>query len=959
MKALRKLSLFLAALLTSSAALADIVVNPNGGNVWEILVFGNATAVAEVLKGITLMMAPSESGGSGFRSLMVFMALLGFLVSMIQAVADPGKNLLKAFTYILVAWMISYFTVTVKANVSVIDQLSGHTVVVDRVPAIAALPASAVSSVGAFLTKEFERNLSIPNSFKLSESGQAMLFSRVMKSANEIRISDPEILRSMQAYVANCTVPAIARNKLSLHSLTQSSNFVKELEQAGFNAVLTSFYPSLKNFGADKNNPGINGGDKPFDNACLTAARDADGKPIQMGEAQGNQGILLTCKQAYQCLRSDLENFARAVLDADASHMSRSGVNVTLEQAMSDALALQSRGQGFSGQFSSPNGYVMQRAAISTLDGAFRAAAVRTGNNEYLQAAALAQAETQQRSSWQAAAHGFKNVMGYIYIVLQTFVFAIVPVVVIALFIPGAGMGIAKNYFQVLIWLVLWMPLLAVVNFLTTLFAVSDLSGPFATYGGLSVANSGVISEKAAALTDAADFLAASIPMFTWGIVKGSMAFTEFISHGLGLNYAQQAGATATSGNLSMNNMSMDSFNANKFSNVMTSATGANQVVSNMGAGSGYTAVELGGGGVSIANSAVQSTRQLQEQFQRNLSSQLTASEQKSIELSSKIGSSLAEAIKQGENWSKQDSKSHDAAVQFAEAFSRGASREELARLAQAYNETRANNFTTDNRIGYGASIGADGKVGIPGVAGISLGARGSVDSGASSATQTAVQAQGGTDVGRSSSESQRAAIDQAIQDIYRMSVATSHSSSNGWDNTWTQSRDQTLSQAHALQAQQQASEQLSQALSTSRSMSINDSVYLEDIERLRAQHAELQDRIAPSLVRAAQATAAVEGKLAGNDPIDAGMYQAGLAAVTGPTAPGRAGRPAVGAYADPAGVESKVTQGRAELGSKVKQVQEGASADVRAAREDVHRRGGAVKDHATVPRELLKKTGF
>lgn len=867
MISIRRAFVFLLALFASSAALADIVIKPSGATVWELVVFGNATAVAEVLKGVTLMMAPSEQGGHGFRSLMVFMALLGFLISMIQAVADPGKNLLKAVTYILVAWAISYFTVTVKANVAVIDQLSGQTIVVDKVPALASVPASVVSQIGVFLTKEFEKNLTIPGSMKMSESGQAMLFSRVMQAANEVRITDPEILKSMQAYVANCTVPAVARGRMTLGGLLSSPNYVDELGKASYNAVLTSFYPSMKNFTED-NKPNPEAG---FSKNCLSTAIDAAGGKVDMAEAKGNQGILLTCKEAYTCMRADLENFASAALSASGSQMGTSGANVTMEQALSDALALQSRGQAYSGQFSSPNGYLMQRAAISSLSGSFRAAAIKSGNNEYLQAAAGAQAEAQQRSSWIAAAHSFRNIMGYIYMILQTFVFAIVPVVVIAMFIPGAGAGMVKNYFQVLIWLVLWMPLLSVVSYLSTLFAVSDLQGPFNAAGGLTAGNAGAISEKAAALSDAADFMAASIPMFTWGLVKGAMAFTEFISHGLGMNYAQQAGATATTGNLSMNNMSMDSFNANKFSNVISSATGTQQVQGYGGAGGLMFDQQSGGRGFGINGAQAAASTQIQKSIQDSLSATVQTNHQKSVGAGDDMSKGIQKVLQENSSIMQQGSVGHNMLTNLAKDLG---STKDSDKREQIMNQF-AQDFARRAQEGFSAGF-QPGKI-----IGVSAGVEGSDQ--ASSMFGFMASLAGSSGVGGGS----RAGNSQQAADSFFHNFGINKSDGLSDSTNWSGGMNQTWKSSHDFSVASGAAQAAQKSLSEVESFTFQQGMDRQTFEAQTARLGQLQSELGGRLDGAATATGGAADVLAGRRaigelaPADINDRQAALASQT------------------------------------------------------------------------------
>jgi hypothetical protein len=167
----------------------------------------------------------------------------------------------------------------------------------------------------------------------------------------------------------------------------------------------------------------------------------------------------------------------------------------------------------------------------------------------------------------------------------------------------------------------LWMPLLAVVNFIITLFGTQSFSGQIVSGGGLTAQNSGVISQSSNNLVLAAEFLGTMVPMLAWGIVNGTLAFTEFIAHGIGSSFAVQAGATAAAGNLSLGNMSMNNNSSNKFNPAMSSTVGAQEVNAFDGAGSGLFSAQLGGS-ITTEAGAVAS---MSKSMAHNLSSQASS----------------------------------------------------------------------------------------------------------------------------------------------------------------------------------------------------------------------------------------------------------------------------------------------------------------------------------------------
>lgn len=583
-------------LLIPVAAVAQ-TLNPAGYSGWNLYVYGNGEVIAEILENIRRMIAPDHGGGA-FRALLLFVSLGGFLFIVLQTVSDPGRHMLRLFTYILLVWAVVMFGSRLNANVIVVDKLTGRHYVVSQAPAIVAIPASVTSEFGRWMTEQIEMNYAYPDLTVSQAPGGYSLLTRLLDDSAKFTLTNAELRRSLGAFSTDCVVPAIARGDLRGHELTTSENLLETLKKAQHNAIMTVYYKT----------------DAASGEAPACAGPSA-------GVHEGSLGAVMSCAAAYQCIRNDVIEHAQELLDAKARQWEGSGVLLPYEQAMSTALQFTGAPGGvlFAGRTRS-HGFILQRAMVDTMRGSFRTAAMQTGNNELLSAVAVRQAEQMQRSTWWTASELFKVLMPYIYTVLQLFIFAIAPVIVVTLLIPGLGRSIITNYAQILVWLTLWMPLLAVVNFIILAIAKHDLGALMPQ--GVTMNNQYVVDETTNNLMMAANYLGTLVPLITWGLVKGTLAFTEFIQAGIGSSFAAQAGSTASTGNLSLGNISMDNTSANKFSIAAASEIGDKGVTAYMGAGSLLSKVDGGGASTTFNNVAAQ--RNVQESLQHAINANMT-----------------------------------------------------------------------------------------------------------------------------------------------------------------------------------------------------------------------------------------------------------------------------------------------------------------------------------------------
>lgn len=715
------LALLFALLPDLALAVAD-QANPTGRTDWDLYVYGNGRIIFDILNGIKMLMVP-DSGETGFNTLLMVMATIGFLVLAVSAGFDPGKNLMRMFTYILVVWGVSYGTTQLTANVVIQDLARDPTTGagtpdfrVQGAPALVVLPAALTSEVGRYFTQIIETYFTIPGEMKLAGQGvgQFNLFGRMMREANQYVITSPELKKSLSAYTSDCAIPSMAMGRLTgvdmkgnavsgADALLHARDMMAVLATARSKSLLTKYYPFSVT-------------DVTWNNS---EASELTGLAMTANDLKRYQasGVLVSCETSFNAIKADVEKNANLLLQAGSDAWAKTGVMVPFETAFTTMLAQVAAPGSVAGGFSRPSGFIMQQAMVNSMNGSFRQAAIQTGNNDLMQAAALSQAEAQQKSAWVSSFAVFNNMMGYVFTVLQAFIFAITPLVVIALMVPGMGKSIFTNYAQILVWLTLWQPMLSIINFIITLFGTESISSVVNLEGGLSPANNALITEKTNDLMVAAGFLGTMTPLLSWGIVKGAMAFTEFINAGVGSQFATQAGAAAATGNMSMNNMTMDNTGIGKYNTQASSAVGTQAVSTGLAAGAhqitqdgGGTASKANGGGINATSQVSQAITQAQ-------------SEMKAVSSALSFLQSSGMTMSQAQTWGAQ----HGSNSAESKAVSRMVSAGKSASVGNASGESTS--FVENTGTGRDAS----GKItnGISAEASFSAGLRG-LGSGAS-----------------------------------------------------------------------------------------------------------------------------------------------------------------------------------------------------------------------------------
>lgn len=617
----------------SFPALAGGVLTPGGGfNSWDLYAFGNGVVIANALSSISAMVAMP-----GYTGLLDLLGMISIISLAVMAGFDPGKHAIRFLTYVFVSFLVIWsMTGTggsggLTASVNIDDMVTQQVYNVNNVPAAIAVPAAVVSDIGQWLTQAMEQNFSYGNTtLAISDGGEFNMAASLTSDLTKIQIGNAGIASSINNYMQDCVVPALANGAIYAGDLMTSTNLWGTLANASSNALLTTY----------------------------------------SGPAANSMSQVVTCANAYTDITSDLSAYLPELQSEAAGAWGNTGVGSILAQQVTDATSWLSSGNISNGGATQ----VEQSAVLNQLSNAFSNMAAITNNNAMVTALALAQAKQSQLSGWVAGSQVFQQMMGYVYAVLQVFIFGITPIILVALLIPGLGAGILKNFGQVLIWLALWNPMFAVVSFIMNSYAQADLSpllqvntaGAGGSGWGFTAANIGAISTAAGTMVAAGGFLGTMVPLIAWGLVKGQLAFTEFVTHGIGTSFANSAATEMATGNVSLGNQSMDLTNMNKFNSVHQSSVGYDSAQSFFGDGAGMENFNFGGSQASINGGKLNPTHSVQtgltaQEKQANVDSASSAlalskqaAQQQTTTLGTEAAQMAAKALGAVDTWNKQ-----------------------------------------------------------------------------------------------------------------------------------------------------------------------------------------------------------------------------------------------------------------------------------------------------------------
>ena len=487
---------------------------------FEIYAYGNVDTLTGVFNAIAAIM-----GGAGYLSLIKTMAVTGVLVAAAAGLFTPGR--FHGWAWLMGLLLVYHAMFLPKAEVAIVDKLGSQPpAVVGNVPIGVAFFGHATSLVGDVMTRFFETafqvipdtNAQLPEALAYQKNG-VMFGNRLIQASRAANVADPQLRADMIAFVHNCTVYDLQDGTIDPAAFAQSTDIWALMGTP---------------------NPG---------------RFSTWGNPVQVD----------TCPVIYTRLNSRLPAEiarARATLALQMNptldpSIAAGVIDGQLEQAYTKT-RIATAAQGAAD-------LLRQNILINLVQDTNTLAGLRLNDPAAtMLATARANATASTNASFITMGRIAAQALPMIRNVIEAVIYAVFPFVLL-LFLLAQGKGLAlaiKSFVMSLVWIQLWPPLYAILNYVGTLASAKNLAAA-ASLGtnsrGLTLDTAAGIYQGAISDQAIAGYLVAAIPIIATAIIKGGEVAFQAVTASSAIQSAASSEAAATSkGLISQNSVSLD-----------------------------------------------------------------------------------------------------------------------------------------------------------------------------------------------------------------------------------------------------------------------------------------------------------------------------------------------------------------------------------------------------------------
>ncbi|MEQ9418079.1 MAG: conjugal transfer protein TraG N-terminal domain-containing protein [Salinisphaeraceae bacterium] len=403
---------------------------------YEIFAIGDSRFLFEVMKGIALITNTDD-----FRGLVSVGFLLGVLLVSIRAVMDTKFEIQHA----LIAFIIYGVMFIPKGTVIIEDVYTGATQTVDNVPVGVAAIGQTVSTIGVALTELFEQGFSPVGSTTAPYEGIfEEAFTKPLYALLNLRNvtfspdgPQGQLRHNIPEYVARCTMRGISDRRLDPDSI-----YTDPYAWDGIK------YPSATSYMLYKENTGS------YDNiSCLAAT--------------GRIENMLSSIRSDGTLRARV-NDVLSINDIDHGEDYVENVLHSLLDNGIDA-----------------NRWMLNSIFMRYVDEGMQKGYISRGDTT----AAMLLEENRNRRNLKLSLNGstFQEIMQPVMTFLETFVYAVSPLVAFLVVLGPMGIKLASKYLLITIWVQLWLPIMAIIKLYAWLVINRDME-TFASGSNLDAA---------------------------------------------------------------------------------------------------------------------------------------------------------------------------------------------------------------------------------------------------------------------------------------------------------------------------------------------------------------------------------------------------------------------------------------------------------------------------------------
>lgn len=449
---------------------------------FEIFSVGDSAYLQAVLNAIAMI-----SGTGDYRTAAAVGGLIGVIIVMLRALLQwDGRGI--RYQDLLLAYVLWLMLYAPSVRVSIEDAYTGSVVVVDNVPLGPAVVGSVMSNMGYRTTRLFEQGFGTPSmtgngfadSLQTLTAVRKNLLSRVNLGAANVPNAGSDMETSFANYVRECTLTGVDLNQKSVDAILRDAD--------PLNAI---------RFDSDIYMTQIYVGGQPQTKTCTDAWADLS------LVANGN-------------FATALEGLLQPTLGVPAA-----ADTVPKIQDAFDALA----GPGV---VDAAN-YMLMSAIMPMFE---KGVIGRHEDGLHWNKAAMVEQAIQQRNTqWAAEQTLFSKIVRPMMAFIEGLSYAIAPIMAFVVMLGNVGIRMNIGYFSMLLWIQLWMPILAVINLFIQMSAAGKMAALItATYNLPSMMGIYQLDMELQQWLSIGGMLAASTPAITLMLIyRGAVTATHFL----------------------------------------------------------------------------------------------------------------------------------------------------------------------------------------------------------------------------------------------------------------------------------------------------------------------------------------------------------------------------------------------------------------------------------------------
>lgn len=381
---------------------------------------GDSAFLEQILIGVAML-----TGTGDLKSAVGIGMLLGVITMMVQSLIQGAKQI--NFQQTLVCWVGYMIFFGPSCIVTIEDAYNGRVRVVANVPIGVGFTGGVISNVGYKITSLFETGFGVilPQVTKTEFAEALKLLNNARRNTNSSHIYATmnsimgggyiDSRKSIENYIKECTLTKIDLGLMSADQLMTSSL-----------------------------------------NDAIRFESELYGTKVYTRSGEAN-GLDITCGQAFHEINTILDSVGSvdvqaAIGTAIGDGAQRAGNGFSVQSALSSL-----------SQFNTTASDYLRTALVEPLY--FDAVSGKyTDQFDYGSALMVNQAIQQRNTQWAAEQSLFLTVARPMMAFFEGFVYAITPIMAIVMVLGSSGLQMIGKYFQTILWIQLWMPVLAVIN---------------------------------------------------------------------------------------------------------------------------------------------------------------------------------------------------------------------------------------------------------------------------------------------------------------------------------------------------------------------------------------------------------------------------------------------------------------------------------------------------------------